>query len=573
MLKKYLKTFFKNLKSNLLWRFEYKYREGRASLESRMSRVLKKSYLISCITGIIFGFGISSSLLHYDGRAPINILDFLGLFLFGPLALYFFLVVILLMGFIKSETIKVIQLYSRAISIGTTCFALSGLIFLCYRSATTDLTFGWATTLNLSADFIYGLFKGLAKPWLVLGEEFQPTLELVVNSQFYRTGEGFITKGAEGVATLKELGVWWKFMSMAIITYGIIPRFFIFLSIVTFESIAEVRKKKLPTIEPESEDVYLLNFDNHDLKTYFSLQAQEISIFYSLLEVVIKADLDSEADSYEFELKKNWYEKWKEIALSSNLHESFRFLSKAELIEALKSSPKPKAIKVLGDVLNFTPYHHLEEGEKIKIKSICLNSIKNSIHSICIDSHTDYKSVERFVNIYGSLRNSDRYLRWAKIAFISLAGATVLAVTGGAAAPLFGLKIGAFFGLTGAAAISHGLALLGMGALSVGGLGSTALVIGGGGLLGGVVGGIEAAKLYKDNNEAFKIELYKLIAMIECEFFNSTDFKGNLMKYKKFLIGQVEIHDLDKKLKQEAINRILEHFLSKEKELLKSHDK
>jgi len=141
--------------------------------------------------------------------------------------------------------------------------------------------------------------------------------------------------------------------------------------------------------------------------------------------------------------------------------------------------------------------------------------------------------------------------------------------TGGALAPLLGMKIGGVFGLGGARAISQGLALLGMGALSVGGFegASTAIIIGGGGLLGGVVNGVGASEFYKSNRQAFKTELYKILAMIDCEFFNPQHFRQNFFAYKNFLISQIEAHDLDYKLKKEAKDRILETFLAKEKEL------
>ena len=52
-----------------------------------------------------------------------------------------------------------------------------------------------------------------------------------------------------------------------------------------------------------------------------------------------------------------------------------------------------------------------------------------------------------------------------------LAGAVLIAITGGLAAPLIGGAIGAAMGLSGAAAVSAGLAFLGGGAIAAGGLG------------------------------------------------------------------------------------------------------
>src|SRR5206468_6687668 len=57
--------------------------------------------------------------------------------------------------------------------------------------------------------------------------------------------------------------------------------------------------------------------------------------------------------------------------------------------------------------------------------------------------------------------------RWWKIAAVTLAGGAVLAATGGLAAPAIGGFIGTFFmELSGAAAVSAGLAALGGGAIA-----------------------------------------------------------------------------------------------------------
>jgi hypothetical protein len=68
-------------------------------------------------------------------------------------------------------------------------------------------------------------------------------------------------------------------------------------------------------------------------------------------------------------------------------------------------------------------------------------------------------------------RKAHRNVAWGKIAVPAVLGAVVVAAGGYAGAPLITEHLGAVAGLSGAAAVSHGLALLGGGSLAVGGAG------------------------------------------------------------------------------------------------------
>ncbi len=84
---------------------------------------------------------------------------------------------------------------------------------------------------------------------------------------------------------------------------------------------------------------------------------------------------------------------------------------------------------------------------------------------------------------------------WWKVAGATALGAVVIGATGGAAAPVVGGWVGSYFlGLSGAAAVSAGLATLGFGSLATGGLGmagGTAVIAG----ISAVLGGSKTAQI------------------------------------------------------------------------------
>lgn len=98
--------------------------------------------------------------------------------------------------------------------------------------------------------------------------------------------------------------------------------------------------------------------------------------------------------------------------------------------------------------------------------------------------------------------------RVTRIASIAVAGGAVVAPVALIAAPAIGGAVGTLSGLSGAAATSHGLALLGGGSLAAGGLGmagGTVVVTALGGGLGAALGATTTSA-YVRNDPSFKIE-------------------------------------------------------------------
>ncbi|MDY0193995.1 MAG: DUF726 domain-containing protein [Aliarcobacter butzleri] len=104
-------------------------------------------------------------------------------------------------------------------------------------------------------------------------------------------------------------------------------------------------------------------------------------------------------------------------------------------------------------------------------------------------------------------RNELNYKKIATTAAFTIGGAAVIAPAAFLAAPAIGGSIGTLYGLSGAAATSKGLALLGFGAISTGGLGvagGVAVVTAAGSALGGKYGAVISNSYFGDI-EGFEI--------------------------------------------------------------------
>ncbi|WP_211340907.1 DUF726 domain-containing protein [Xylanimonas allomyrinae] len=140
----------------------------------------------------------------------------------------------------------------------------------------------------------------------------------------------------------------------------------------------------------------------------------------------------------------------------------------------------------------------------------------------CAEHRHDIPGFEKAVQNIGGLHDYEDYLKYEKA---NLSRATKIAVLGAAglaigtpaallAAPAVGGAIGSlgmFGGLSGAAATSHGLALLGGGAIAAGGLGmagGTAVVTAVGAAVGGALGA-SVSNAYVREDKSFRIELLR----------------------------------------------------------------
>lgn len=122
------------------------------------------------------------------------------------------------------------QLFGLAFNLGALGATLS-------RILTSDLAFGWQTTLQAAPQVIHQLVRILALPWSWLAPEGTgfPTLAQIENSRIV------LKEGIAHLAT-PDLVSWWPFLCLGIIFYGIFPRLALCL---TTWIVRKIRLKKL----------------------------------------------------------------------------------------------------------------------------------------------------------------------------------------------------------------------------------------------------------------------------------------------------------------------------------------
>jgi len=99
-------------------------------------------------------------------------------------------------------------------------YVLGAICWFILSIITTDLAFSWSSTLHLSTGNIYALTEFLAIPWKSWLPDAALSHEIIDKTQYFRANNQAIPAGA----TAQELGVWWSFLMMCMIVYGLAPR-------------------------------------------------------------------------------------------------------------------------------------------------------------------------------------------------------------------------------------------------------------------------------------------------------------------------------------------------------------
>ncbi len=86
------------------------------------------------------------------------------------------------------------------------------------RVFTSDLAFGWQSTLQMSSGVVHAVVRTLAAPWTwLLGPHACPSMEEIEGSRMV------LKEGLSALAT-GNLVSWWPFMVLAVVFYGLLPR-------------------------------------------------------------------------------------------------------------------------------------------------------------------------------------------------------------------------------------------------------------------------------------------------------------------------------------------------------------
>ena len=99
------------------------------------------------------------------------------------------------------------------------CFNIGVLSTTIIKVITTDLAFGWQSTLQLSPEAVHTLVSTIALPWswLISAGVAYPSLAQIEGSRM------ILKDGLYHLATA-DLVAWWPFMVLSVFCYGLIPR-------------------------------------------------------------------------------------------------------------------------------------------------------------------------------------------------------------------------------------------------------------------------------------------------------------------------------------------------------------
>jgi hypothetical protein len=235
-----------------------------AWLAARRTQTLSTLASVTLVAlGLVIGGSTAAAVFAYDGSHPINITAVVGVFVGLQLLTVLLTIIAMIpqrvpgfaaiqrglmqlspgrLGALFARFIPETQrqklgplfgrlaghqaMYSRlgrwlALSLGQqfgVAFNVAALAVAVTMIATTDLAFGWSTTLDIDAEVAHRIFAALAAPWAWAWPDLAPSAELVDATRMFR-GEGVVD-----TAPPELRGQWWGFAVMVIWVYGFLPR-------------------------------------------------------------------------------------------------------------------------------------------------------------------------------------------------------------------------------------------------------------------------------------------------------------------------------------------------------------
>ena len=229
------------------------------------------------VIGLVLGGGMAASFLSYTGDSPVNVFVYLSLFVISQLALLLLLFVLSLYRRYRRTLVSSSVLYTlisrfmlrmlisakgkitrkmsadqrlqAEFTLGTIVskhhtygilfflpvfvltqlfaigFNLGLLAATLFKVVTADIAFGWQSTIQLSPDAVHSLAQKVALPWswALQGDIAFPSLAQIEGSRI------ILKEGIYHLST-PNLVSWWPFLCLAVLVYGLLPRFILFLA-------------------------------------------------------------------------------------------------------------------------------------------------------------------------------------------------------------------------------------------------------------------------------------------------------------------------------------------------------
>jgi hypothetical protein len=239
-----------------------------------VTRSLRTASRLLQLLGILLGAAAASATLAYDGTAPVNLWNFLGVFVLLQILLFAILLLSLGAGAARGKAVLsatqralggiaraaltrrllgyapeswraswsnlaeqqtalasrrplyrdaerwILFRSAQAIGVG---FHLAAAIVFLWLALFSDLAFAWSTTpAKIDAGWLHGLVEALAVPWSWLAASSVPSAAEVAATQWNRLEGRFV--GTDPDAAAAASAAWWSFLLLAQLCWGLLPR-------------------------------------------------------------------------------------------------------------------------------------------------------------------------------------------------------------------------------------------------------------------------------------------------------------------------------------------------------------
>lgn len=225
--------------------------------------VLRGGSRLLALLAFLIGLSAAAGLFWYDGSVPINVLPVLLFFIFLPLLLLLIslslstlsrfrshilyglpgvLFNIVTLSGIKFGGLKQVRRrqlekaliwlrgnhsyfflswFRRSLHAAGAAYVAGAMIWMLLYVSITDLAFAWSSTLALSAEHMHGLVQLISLPWQHWLPSAVPDFTVVEQTRFFRARDA-------GSVMESSSGIWWRFIFMSALVYGLLPRLILF---------------------------------------------------------------------------------------------------------------------------------------------------------------------------------------------------------------------------------------------------------------------------------------------------------------------------------------------------------
>ncbi|CAG37583.1 DUF2868 domain-containing protein [Desulfotalea psychrophila] len=243
------------------------------SIGTIVSKALSRIHLILLVISFFVGISATTTFLYYSGTTPINIFSFIIIFIGSQLCTITLALLVRLirslgqgqkslsppliryclalftsflagpliakfpaekrlnyehaLGILKQNkgySVDLSSLFNRIHQSASISLNIGLLFGALYKIITSDIAFGWQSTLRLSTEYIQTMVQIVSAPWnwSSLLAHANPTLEQIAGSRI------ILKDGIYHLAN-QNLSSWWPFLILCLLTYGLLPRILLFL--------------------------------------------------------------------------------------------------------------------------------------------------------------------------------------------------------------------------------------------------------------------------------------------------------------------------------------------------------